>query len=255
MDSLKPLEVILARFTPRDRAASILGDLTELSATRGRVWFYATYTRTLIALAWRTPVAFLIAVAGVWLSFRNIVFMRLFLWLRHVYIGHFGGYKLPVFVNSEWIPLRTQIAYRIVFSEHFLLFFALPFALLRFGGRSRITHLTFAFAMGLMVLIALPIYSRSPMLMDLTVLFAIAAALLLPLWRRPMIVLAAAYVAFYAPIEIYFRLLLPTLFRIGFTDHYYVCYYMGLALAAIVCVYLYRPSPNPAIEMTATSGT
>jgi hypothetical protein len=39
MDSLKPLEAILARFTPRDRAASILGDLTELSATRGRLWF------------------------------------------------------------------------------------------------------------------------------------------------------------------------------------------------------------------------
>jgi hypothetical protein len=58
-------ESLLARLTTRTRAAAILGDLLELSATRGRLWFWTTYARTLLSLGWRTaPAAFVLAFAS-----------------------------------------------------------------------------------------------------------------------------------------------------------------------------------------------
>jgi hypothetical protein len=42
-----------------------MGDLLEISATRGRHWFWIAYSRTLISLGWRTPVAFVGAIVGV----------------------------------------------------------------------------------------------------------------------------------------------------------------------------------------------
>jgi hypothetical protein len=243
MDSLKLLEAILARFTPRDRAASILGDLTELSATRGRLWFYAACARTLIALAWRTPVAFLIAVAGVWLSFRGIILMQHAMHLRLSGEGLFRGYN----TLQRIAPWRPPMRMRILQGECYFLFFALPFALVRFGVRSRLTQLAFA-----LLLLALPIYSLRAMPMDLAVVFtvvAIVAAIFLPLWRRPMIALAAAGIA---P-EIFWYLLHLILRHKHLTAlQGFSSYFLGQALAAFICIRLYPPSP---VEMTAPFGT
>ena len=38
-----PAEWLLARLTEPERAAAIYGDLTEMAATRGRLWFAAAY--------------------------------------------------------------------------------------------------------------------------------------------------------------------------------------------------------------------
>ena len=43
------------------RAAAIYGDLTEMAATRGRLWFWAAYARTLFALTWRIVLALFVA--------------------------------------------------------------------------------------------------------------------------------------------------------------------------------------------------
>ncbi len=51
------------------RASAIMGDLEELAATRGRLWFAAVYLRTLITLGWRSPVALVAAsVCTYWLG-------------------------------------------------------------------------------------------------------------------------------------------------------------------------------------------
>ena len=47
-------ETLLARLTTADCAAAILGDLTELSATRGRLWFWTAYARTLLSQRWHS---------------------------------------------------------------------------------------------------------------------------------------------------------------------------------------------------------
>src|ERR1019366_8492863 len=69
-------EWLLARVTDPTRAAAILGDLTEMAATRGRLWFWTAYARTLITLGWRAPVAFVFAMASM-----RFIFGTVFPWL------------------------------------------------------------------------------------------------------------------------------------------------------------------------------
>ncbi len=45
-----PAEWLLARLTEPERAAAIYGDLTEMAATRSRLWFWTNYFRALISL-------------------------------------------------------------------------------------------------------------------------------------------------------------------------------------------------------------
>jgi hypothetical protein len=184
-----PAEWLLARLTTPTRAAAILGDLLELSATRGRLWFWTAYTRTLIALGWRTPIALVAAYA----CDRS----------RWVFIAihssmHWLDQRLPRassrYYGQAWaMPLGTMLVG---------LEFLLPFVLVRFGPRDRLTRLASAF-----FLLSLPLWgNRLSGLYLVTGLTAIAvpAALCLREWRRPMIVLAAAlfprYVIFWADV-------------------------------------------------------
>jgi hypothetical protein len=181
MDSLKPLEAILSRFTPRDRAASILGDLTELSVTRGRLWFYAAFTRTLIALAWRTPMAFALAFISLRLLFTII-------------LPALGAHRMPHLRDGGLFgPIQNRhlrlITWNISIVTAQCLWFVLSYVAIRFGLRNRLAQLT-----GVLLLIALPVYTSRPWLMDLSGImtaFAMAVALLLPPWRKSMLVLAA----------------------------------------------------------------
>jgi hypothetical protein len=81
----KPLaESLLARLADKDRAAAIYGDLVELSATRGRLWFWTVYARTLISLGWRTPVAFVVAIVSMRVMFKAVIpWIFHSFWLTH----------------------------------------------------------------------------------------------------------------------------------------------------------------------------
>jgi hypothetical protein len=60
-------EWIVARFTSRERAVSIVGDLVELKPQKGIFWFWLSLARIVFALAWRRLVAFIAAFyAGAW---------------------------------------------------------------------------------------------------------------------------------------------------------------------------------------------
>ena len=242
-------EWLLARLTTPDRAAAILGDLTEMAATRGRLWLWTAYARTLITLGWRTPVGFVIAIASgtflcravpTWLMNHRIHS------LMHVGIGIHGKYY-PQF----WIFNLTMLMAQA-------LFFVMPFVLIRFGLRNRLTQLACA-----LFLIALPFYTFVLMWVSSTLCaLAIAVALLLPLWRRPLIVLAATGIPTIA------LRILQFLWTAGmvhgfhifrwhvFFDYFwrfpviFTIYRMtSFTLAAIVCLYLHGKllRPRPAI--------
>jgi hypothetical protein len=222
-------EALLARITGPTRAAAILGDLLELSATRGRLWFWTAYARTLLSLGWRTaPAAFLLAFASMTFIFEPVI--RWLVYRRGSHLmdpGLFGNTHLRLI---SW-------NFSIVTAQFLVL--ALPFVLVRFGLRNRLTQLTCA-----LFLIALPVYSLRPRFMDLSsllIVVATAAALALPQWRRPMIVLAgmgitavAWKVPFLVGLSHVYRRHLPYL-----SNSTVVIYDMAaFALAAIVCVYL-----------------
>jgi hypothetical protein len=229
MDSLKLLEGTLARFTPRDRAASILGDLTELSATRGRLWFYAAYTRTLIALAWRTPVALLCAYA-----FSSWVAIAAFTTIHGLFRSYYRHH-----------PTASMAVWPKPFGDALIaLWFVLPFVLVRFGLRNRIALL----ASSIFVL-TIPYFSlRSPgvNLAAIATTAIVLAALCMSTWRRPMIVLAATV----APVALATNLS-PKIWYVFLAKGYghaspqlqwTMALYRALELciAAMVCSFLYR---------------
>jgi hypothetical protein len=188
MHKTSPAEWLLARITAPDRATVILGDLTEMAATRSRLWFVAAYLRTLAALGWRSPVAVVAAVVSS--KYLRSILARLFSprvlnlndWLlaeRHSHLGYFSW-------TVSWAALL-------------FLWIAFPYVAIRFGLRNRLTYLA-----GTLLLLAMPMYTFRPQVYHLTGLACaviVVAALASAAWRRQMIFLigncAAAYCVFY----------------------------------------------------------
>ena len=116
MHNAPATEWLLARLTTPTRAAAIMGDLDELAATRARLWFWIAYTRTLISLGWRTPVAFLCAYActrSYWLLTAMHTSMN---WLLHSV--HLAG-------PAEGMPLEMRLL--PMMGPLFGLYFLAPF--------------------------------------------------------------------------------------------------------------------------------
>ncbi|MGP8260994.1 MAG: hypothetical protein ACLQM6_13690 [Acidobacteriaceae bacterium] len=223
-------ESILSLFAGRERAAAIVGDLTEMAATRGRLWFAAAYVRTLVSLGWRAPVAFLCA----------------YICTRHNWMGAviFGSLRLfhrippndPAHTGhrSQFFLVSFLIALNLV----------LPFVLVRFGLRNRLAQLATA-----IFLLTIPLYSLTlggMKITDYAIAATVLAALSLPAWRRPMIVLAATV----APVVVVTSLWPhPEHFLYtrgyGFTTPqllWIMVLYrtLELCIMAIVCSFLYR---------------
>jgi hypothetical protein len=222
-------EWVLARLTTPARAAAILGDLLEVSTTRGRLWFWIAYTRTLVSIGWRTPVA----LVGAFVLSRWTV-EALFTTERHLFphlygINHHAA-PHPIWQTPLWDSLIALV-------------YVLPFVLVRFGLRDRFTQLTLAF-----FLLTTPFYSLNWVGWDFSgvvTAIMIFAALSLRTWRRPMIVLAgtvapAAIAQFFAGYALFFFL---DYFGVrspewGRAMNLYRA--MGICIAALVCSYLYR---------------
>ena len=226
-------ESILALFAGHERAAAIYGDLTEMAATRSRLWFAAAYLRTLISLGWRGPVAFLVALASVMIMWRVYP-----MWVQHA-VRH-----LPTQWQVNMLSGKLAVASGPFLNTiAFCLWFALPFAWFRFGYRDRVTQFACV-----MLLSTFPVYGFRVWLIDISsflTMLAIVAALLAPLWRRPFAVLALTCITGIVALVGCFRLLAmsqhqhfqtfsPTKGIGGFTAAF------ALAIAAFVCSLLHR---------------
>jgi hypothetical protein len=225
-------ESLLALIAGSDRAAAILGDLTEMAATRGRLWFWTAFTRTLISLGWRTPVAFVFAIASV-----RFIFGRVLPLLENHRITHLRDAGLFGVYNPHLRLVTWNTS--MVISQ--CLFFALPFAIVRFGLRNRVTQLACS-----LLLLAAPVYTLRPWVMDLSGLLtalAVAAALLFPHCRRPMIVLTTMCFAAIAAVVTCVYILVTIFHQNFFTlsaSKMSICDDIGLALAVVICLYLNR---------------
>jgi hypothetical protein len=233
-----------------ERGAAIMGDLEELAQTRGRLWFWAEYLRTLIALGIRTAgSAFILAMVCLRLMFRTAV-----PWLM---AHRTPGLMDPGLFGQTSAGVR-MLCWNLTLVTAQFLCFAMPFVLVRYGLRDRLTRLACA-----LFLVALPVFSFRPWFMDLSgcvMILIFAAALISAPWRRPLAILVATGLTAIAMKSTYFFLqffLSPK----TFSRHIYhipapwaffvdaVCF----AVAAIVCVRLHRrlmeppspPAPSP----------
>lgn len=168
-------ESLLALFAGSARAAAIYGDLVELSATRGRLWFFATYTRTLLSLTWRTPVAFLCGV-GVF----DVAFPLFQAWMHHM--PH-------AWRTRAADPLLTHMGPGLALAT-LPLWFAVPYAFIRYGLRDRVAQLLCVVSLGAtLALLYIPWLSTA---CAVATALLVAGALLSANWRRPMAILVVA---------------------------------------------------------------
>jgi hypothetical protein len=171
-----PTEWLLARITDPTRAAAILGDLTEMEATRGRLWFWLAYARTLVELGWRVPFSFVFGCAIFSLIYCFFVFWGgrlLHDWrFSSPYTMHEASY-LYLFHNIVTTPM----------------WFIASFAVARYGVHDRFARL--ALLLSLASTCAL-VYPRPITLLFMALtLCAIAVSLFSEQWRKPVFVLAA----------------------------------------------------------------
>ena len=234
--SLAITEWLLARIAGPDRAAAIMGDLTEMAATRGRLWFAAAYVRTLVSLGWRAPVAFLCA----YICTRHN-------WLGYVIFGSLGLFHRIPPNDPAHTGRRSQMLLELFLIALNLI---LPFVLVRFGLRDRLTQLASA-----IFLVTIPLYCNTQggrEIADIAIAVTLLASLSIHVWRRPMIVLAATAI----PVAIANSLWNPLQFLLfakgyGFTGPYGYArpqFYQIMALyrtlelciAAMACSFLYH---------------
>jgi hypothetical protein len=222
-------ERLLALFVGYDRASVIVGDLFEISTSRGRLWFWAAYIRTLVSVGWRTPVAFLFAYCfSNWIATGGFSVINS---LRRYFFRNTPSY----YPSAIWhIPLGDFLL---------ALWFILPFVLVRFGPRDRITLLASA-----IFLLTIPYFSLRQAGIDFAAIAATAiilAAICLRTWRGPMIVLLATV----APVTVAI-LLSPKVWYVFISRGYslagpqlqrYMALYrvIELCVAVVVCSSLY----------------
>jgi len=171
-------ESFLALVAGPDRAAAILGDLTEMAATRGCLWFAAAYLRTLFSLTWRLVLALFVADVG-----RQLIFDLFHLYLR-ISPAAWRTTLSPAFLNSSGPLLACIVS---------TLWFTLPFAAVRYGLRDRFVQLTFAVAVGATVAFLFIPWASLPV--AAATLALAAAALTSTTWRKPFEVLACTAAA------------------------------------------------------------
>jgi hypothetical protein len=178
-------ESVLALFAGQPRAAAMMGDLTEMARTRGRLWFVTAYVRTLIAVGWRTPVALLFAIVSAkYVRSRLVGWLMLLVWRSH----SFSQYDPRI--RAGYLPYLSHFCWVVSLQAIFCLWIALPYVAVRFGLKNRLTCLAAA-----LFVFAIPVYCLRPQVYNLTGLtcaLLIVAALTSPLWRRQMIFLFAA---------------------------------------------------------------
>jgi hypothetical protein len=226
MPNTSPAESLLALVAGRERAAAIFGDLTEMAATRGRLWFVAAYLRTLVALTWRIVLALFVADIG-----RQTIFDLFHLYLRHTPTAWRDA-------TGSWLDLLNSTG-PLLACIMSTLWFALPFAAVRYGLRDRFVQLTFVVAMGTTVaFLAIPFTSL--VCAAATLVLAIAA-FASRTWRKPLEVLlwsGAAGLAMIAASNAV-RLRVPLLFahdhRVLVGNSYALLFQTGLLVLAFVC--------------------
>lgn len=239
-----PAESLLAQVAGPTRAAAMMGDLDELAANRGRFWFWTEYIRTLVSLGWRTPVAFLMAYAfSTWVAIGAFPTVHSVLRSFYRHVPH-KPHAALWHVFDRTVHHTTAHVWQIPLGDSLIaLWFILPFVVVRFGLRDRLTQLASA-----IFLLTIPYFSLDTAGVNFAGFVTTAillAALSLRTWRRPMVVLAATVAPIAATIFLSPKVWFFFISRgHGFNSpqlQWAMALYrvVELCIAAIVCSFLY----------------
>lgn len=138
MRSASFAEWILARFTTRERAASMIGDLLEAVPQKGKLWFWLSVARVLISLTWRRPLAYVVSYGVAFCWFRAFQFSV---------VGVHPMYRVPAIwivpfryvtlvsacASAGWAYTATRFGFRDLFVRYLIAVSVLTVAVTFFG--------------------------------------------------------------------------------------------------------------------------
>jgi len=142
-------EWVLARFVGQEQSATLIGDLLEQRTERGAWWFWRSFSRLLLAVAWRPVVGFVAAVVmsataynalmtrimGMWVTtaVQTTMLAAMAAWFIAVYAGvryglrdvlsHVAGVAATLFTISVVLwpyPMALQSAAAVALSVAFV---------------------------------------------------------------------------------------------------------------------------------------
>lgn len=120
-------EWLVARFTERSKAASIIGDLLEASVQKGTSWFWLSVARIVVSLSWRRCVGFAVA----------------------FYLGLYslGFFQMPIYgIHAAHRPPHVWMPFFAVLTGlGIMLWMAAPYTAIRYGFRDNLSQLAVAF--------------------------------------------------------------------------------------------------------------
>lgn len=180
-------EWLLRCAADEDRGTAIYGDLTEMAVTRGDVWFWFEYARTLVALTWRT-------IAGFVLGFAVFAVVSGFQfgndWQRFVYF-HFPHRWRRIPYGREG-SLIYNFLYRVLSGANTTVCLLTSYAAMKYGVRDKMVRA--AFAVGLMLTSAMALTRAWPVALSLVAASVVttACALLVSEWRGAFATVAAS---------------------------------------------------------------
>jgi hypothetical protein len=175
------LENTLARFTTRERASAMLGDLLEMSESHSTSWFYVSFMRLLAATAWPRTIAWF----GSYLVGCVFLYLAGNLWPQWRHTPH-ALPSLSVFSDSVGL-LSILLVLPLSFSATYLA--------CRYGVRDRMTQLAVTLAaVSILPFLLIPF----PFLLLISgafVLTLMLAALFTSTSRRALVILATSSIS------------------------------------------------------------
>jgi hypothetical protein len=170
------------------RGAAIYGDLEEMASTRGRLWFWAAYLRVMAPLWLRTGITgFVVAIAVMRLTYATLL-LWWWNWWQPRNFPH-PDHALFGMQPHQWRAVIWDLP--SVVAE--ICWYAVPFLLLRFGWRDRLTRLACV-----LLLAALPVYGNELRLAQLSaalVAGVLVSGFILPRWRRETAIVVLSFLA------------------------------------------------------------
>lgn len=179
-------EWLIARFTERNRASCIVGDILESNSDRGVFWFWLRVVEIILSLNWRPLAAFLAA-------FLCLCSLR--------------ALPMPIFAPLDGGPPGDQPpeAWRSLFAIlvwlGVLLWVVTPYSLIRYGLRDNLGQLAFAFCVPITLTIFFYRSTACVALSSATGLAIFSFSLTFARWRRALLALVAALVVGYGGIR------------------------------------------------------
>jgi hypothetical protein len=225
-------EGLLAMFTDRARASSIVGDLAEAAREKGDAWFWWAYADVLGSAAWRPVAAFVSAAAVAWFGGRYYV----------------GGGCFSALLNVNPASGLPAFLMRVLDNAGEFSAFIFIFAAIRFGLNDRLARLALGFAVLGIVVDWFFFVDYMSVLAAAAITILCVHALRSPMGRRSLGAIAVLWIAFMALDYVGLKT-----FRAGI-DHvlgfrnapaaygawFCFCYFGGLAIACLLCARVHR---------------